>query len=356
MTLFAEKRQPEKLTPAELDQYLEKGWYRMGQSIFTTHFLCFGNSFYSAMWVRLPLEGYKFSKSLSKNVKRNSTHFQTTIGPALITREQEALYHKYRDNFQGILSASLLDSLYDTRTYNLFHTMQVTVRDGDRLVACSFFDLGINSAASILGFYHPDYSPYSLGLYTMLEEIQYCQSRGMAWFYPGYVVPGYHRFDYKLRIGDTEYFDIATKSWLPWAGLTQQDTPIKIMERKLASLNDTLRMTRLPSRFMYYPLFEANIFGFLDETCVEFPVFLLCAAPPRHNGYVIVVYDVRDQQYKMVRCTPFEDFNFFLSDSFLQNFSPENYFLELILQEEILLESHNPEFIALALHKLRSLK
>ena len=27
------------------------------------------------------------------------------------------------------------------------------------------------------------------------------------YYYPGYVVPGYHRFDYKLKIGEVEFYD-----------------------------------------------------------------------------------------------------------------------------------------------------
>ena len=30
---------PDHLAPSELDQYLAKGWYRMGTAVFTTHFL-----------------------------------------------------------------------------------------------------------------------------------------------------------------------------------------------------------------------------------------------------------------------------------------------------------------------------
>ena len=63
MSAFAEKHYPELLLPEELDAYLARGWYRMGQSIFTTHFLCFGEQFYSAVWVRLQLNDHSFSKS-----------------------------------------------------------------------------------------------------------------------------------------------------------------------------------------------------------------------------------------------------------------------------------------------------
>ncbi len=354
--MFAEKHHPDSLSPGDLDEYLAKGWYRMGQTIFTTHFLCFGSQFYSAIWVRLPLKGYQFSKSLRKIIRRNSNHFQCTIAPAAFDNEKEALYRKYRDAFPGILSPSLQDSLLDGGEHNIYNTYEITVRDEGKLVACSYFDLGLESAASILGFYDPAYSAYSLGLYTMLEEIRYCMGRGMFYFYPGYVVPGYHRFDYKLRIGDVEHYDLGKGDWQPYTGHATAGTPLHTMEQKLTHLHQLLRMARLPSRYMHYPLFEANLFGFWAAPYLEYPVFLLCAAPPRHSGYVIVVFDVRDSHFKLLHCAPFDDVGFYLSDAFLQNFSPEHFFLELIVLEELLLESPNPEFIALALHKLRALK
>ncbi|MBA4056534.1 MAG: arginyl-tRNA--protein arginylyltransferase, partial [Marivirga sp.] len=53
--MFAQVHSPEKLLPRELDAYLEQGWFRMGQTIFTTNFLNFKNEFYSALWLRIML-------------------------------------------------------------------------------------------------------------------------------------------------------------------------------------------------------------------------------------------------------------------------------------------------------------
>lgn len=353
-SMFAEKHHPDHLLPEDLDLYLSKGWYRMGQTIFTTHFLSFDARFYSAIWVRLPLEDYEFSKSLRKVMRRNSTHFRTCVAPGSLNKEKETLYQKYRGVFPGILSASLRDSLLDGGKRNIYNTYEITVYEGRKLVACSYFDLGVTSAASILGFYDPEYSAHSLGLYTMLAEINFCMQQGMSWFYPGYVVPGYHRFDYKLRIGEVEYFDLRSDGWLPYAGMSE--TPLQTMERQSERLHQLLKSVRLPSRMMHYPLFEANLFGFWDAPYLEYPAFVLCAAPPRDNGYIIAVYDVRDAQFKLLRCSPFDDAGFYLSDAFLKNFSPEHFFVELLVVQETLLQSSNPEFIALGLHKLRALK
>jgi hypothetical protein len=120
--MFAEKHYPEILLPAELDTYLAKGWYRMGQTIFTTHFLCFGEQFYSAIWVRLPLDGYVFRKSLRKLVNRNDKLFRTEFGSVTLSREKEKLYLRYKAFFPGVLASSLKDALLDGEENNIYDT------------------------------------------------------------------------------------------------------------------------------------------------------------------------------------------------------------------------------------------
>jgi arginine-tRNA-protein transferase len=51
--MFAELENPLFIDPHELDQYLADGWFRMGQSVFTTNFLKFNHVFYSALGLEL---------------------------------------------------------------------------------------------------------------------------------------------------------------------------------------------------------------------------------------------------------------------------------------------------------------
>ena len=112
--MFAEKHYPDMIAPEELDTYLAKGWYRMGQTIFTTHFLCFGSQFYSAIWIRLDLQDYKFRKSLRKLLRKNDAFLRTAYGEAQITPQREALYQKYKREFPGVIAPSLLAKLLVT--------------------------------------------------------------------------------------------------------------------------------------------------------------------------------------------------------------------------------------------------
>lgn len=348
--MFAEKNYPEIMLPEELDLYLSKGWYRMGQTIFTTHFLCFDDQFYSAIWVRLHLENYQFRKSLRKLIRQNNKQFRAEVRKASLTPEKEFLYRRYKASFPGILAPSLKDSLLDGEDFNVFNTNEIAIYEGDQLVALSYFDIGRESAASIIGIYDPDYGRYSLGFYTMLLEIQYCLNTGKRFYYPGYVVPGYHRFDYKLRIGDVTYYDLKAHTWLPIDQLSQEEIPIEKMRRKLGIIQE--KLNPIKTKLFNYPLFEANLFGFWKAPYFDFPIFLLCNLDKESPAHLVIVFDVRDDVYQLIRCAPFDDLQFYFNESYTNTFDKSRFFVELIIVERILASSANIEDIAETLRQL----
>ena len=350
--IFADKHYPsEAMSPEALDAYLAKGWYRMGQTIFTTHFLCFGRTFYSAIWVRLPLEGYQFSRSLRRIIRRNQNRFRTEFRQASITPEKEALYQQYKSTFPGMLAPTLRDSLLDGDDFNIYNTYEVAVYDGSKLAALSYFDLGANSAASITGIYSPEYNNFSLGIYTMLMEIAFCMDNQLDFFYPGYVVPGYPRFDYKLRIGDVSYFDLRTDSWLPFRTLDSENTPIHTMERRLQELQQFLLFQGIRCQKMYYPLFEANLFGFWHADYFDYPVFLLCSPPEKASNFRAVVFSPQDNAFQLLQTALFDDLQFYFNETYMDSFDKRFNFLEIMVIEQVIESSGSPGEIAEALKR-----
>ena len=245
-----------------------------------------------------------------------------------------------------MLAPTLRDSLLDGENLNIFDTQEVAVYDGERLVAFSFFDLGKNSVASIMGIYDPAYSKYSLGFFTMLMEIAFAQENDFEFYYPGYVVPGYERFDYKLRIGEVQYYDLAASAWLSHGKLRDADIPVNQMNRKLKELNLLLEKQGLGSRKMYYPLFEVNLFGFWRTNFFDHPVFLHCNFRKSKHVQLMVVYDVRSRSYLLMRCSPFDDIQFYFNESYTNSFDRETFFMELVVIDEVIAQEAKPEIIA----------
>lgn len=349
--MFAEKHYPEIMRPEELDAYLSRGWYRMGQTIFTTHFLCFGEQFYSAVWVRLALREYRFRKSLRKIVRRARRHFSVHFREAYLDREKEYLYQRYKAGFPGLLAPTLRDSLLDGEEFNIYNTYEVAVYDGDRLVAASFFDLGQDSVASIMGIYDPAYSKYSLGIFTMLMEITFAQENYFEYYYPGYVVPGYARFDYKLRIGDVSYYSLGDDAWLPYASLEPDEIPLNKMTRQLERLQRILSDQEIGSRLFYYPLFEVNLFGFWRTNFFDHPVFLHCNYRPLADEHLLVVYDIRQEQYLLLHCSPFDDIQFYFNEAYTNSFDQEHFFMELVVTDRVVARERDAVAMAARLRR-----
>lgn len=352
--MFASKHFPERLLPRDLDMYLSKGWYRMGQTIFTTHFLTFEDSIFSAIWIRLPLQKYQFRKSLRKLFKINTDRFRVETGSMALTDEKENLYKVYRQDFKGRLSPSLHDSLMDGGGTNIYNTYEVRIYDGDRLIATSFFDLGETSAASIVGIYDPEYKMYSLGFFTMLCEIDFCLQHDLQYYYPGYVVPGYERFDYKLRIGEVEFYDLAQRKWMAYPHLGSQGTPMQVMSDQLKGLKLAFEKKQLDVSLKLYPFFEANLIGYWPAPYLDFPVMLWVDCFVHSTHFLFVVYDLRISAFRVLWCAPLNDLQFFVNEAHIARYDPAQYFLQLVMVEKIELNSSNMDDVIASVQRLIS--
>jgi leucyl-tRNA---protein transferase len=190
---------PERLTGEELDAFLEMGWYRMGQSLFTTHFLFLDETIYRVFWLRYDLKRMVLSDRQRRLKKRNE-QFKVAIKPLEITDELEELYAVYKTGIDFNPSLSVHSWLYGDRSHNVFNTELIEVRDQGKLIAAGITDCGVESIAGIMNFYHPDYKRFSLGKYLMVLKIELAQRRNLQWYYPGYIAYQRPAFDYKLLV------------------------------------------------------------------------------------------------------------------------------------------------------------
>lgn len=299
--MFAQVQCPDYLPADQLDRYLERGWFRMGQTIFSTSFLNFKSHFYNAVWLRIPLSRF-LPGSTQKKIFRRNTKFKIVFQKADITPEKEALFSCYKQNVSFEASASVRTLLYGRSVHNIYNTQEVNIYDGDRLIAAGFFDVGKNTAAGISSFYDPEYKKYSLGRYLIYLKLEYCRSMGIDYFYPGYFVPGYPLFDYKLDVGgpSVEYLEFSSSTWKPIADFSLDRSPLQVMQTKLSMLQQTLTAQGVGSRIMKYEFFDANLIPELEGIILfDFPIFLACDELPEETP---VVYDVRDNLFHWTRC------------------------------------------------------
>jgi len=299
--MFAQVNCPEILQPEELDQYLTRGWFRMGQTIFTTNFLNFKSNFYSAIWLRIPLREFPQDKKQQDLFRKNKA-FRVEIRRASITPEKEALFSRYKKNLSFEASASLHTLLFGRVSRDIYNTHEISIYDNRQLIATGFFDIGSVSAAGITSFYDPLYKKYSLGKYLIHLKIEYSKKNELQYFYPGYFVPGYPLFDYKLDIGRPvlQYFEFTSSQWKPIANFSRAFSPLQLMYDKLYALQNVLLRNGIECKILKYEFFDANLIPELENIVLfDFPIFLSCHKLSEETP---IVFDIRDQQYHWIKC------------------------------------------------------
>ncbi|MDP4261824.1 MAG: arginine-tRNA-protein transferase [Bacteroidota bacterium] len=213
---------PLHLASHELDDYLARGWFRMGQTIFTTDFVPVHEKMLPVYWLRVLVQKVRYGKKQKRLLAVNK-NFSVTTKPFKVTDELEELYALYRAsvNFEAPSSVEsfLLDGTGDTFK-SVYDTRVIELRDAGQLIAAGIFDKGDTSIAGIMNFYNPSYKTKSLGKYLMLLKINYAIESGKLYYYPGYIVGGFPKFDYKLFPDPdaTEFYDSNREEWISYAG------------------------------------------------------------------------------------------------------------------------------------------
>ena len=301
--MFAKVQSPESISPEELDAYLEKGWFRMGQTIFTTNFLNFKDRYYSAVWLRISLDGLAPDKTYAKLTKYNSG-FRTEIQTMKISPAKEALFRRYKESVTFEASSSLGQLMFGKMDRNIYNTREINIYDGHKLIAAGFFDTGSKSASGISSFYDPAYKKYSLGKYLIYLKIEQCRREGLQYFYPGYFVPGYPFFDYKLSIrkSSLQFLQLRTSQWLPILEFQDEYIPFRQMADKLTALQQMMMDLGVKMRLMRYEYFDANLIPDLKEVeLFDYPLILLHEESD-DGACSVVVYNTIDQCFHLVRC------------------------------------------------------
>lgn len=203
---------------SKLDLCLSNGYFRMQQRVFTCHFEFFGNQLCPVLWLRVVLANVSYGKDQRRLLRANEK-FSVTVKPFVLSEEIETLYALYRSSVNFDAPDSIESCLLDGATHNAFMSYVVEIRDKNKLIAAGIFDNGLQSIAGIMNFYHPAYRKHSLGKYLMLLKINHAQAHEKTYYYPGYLVANYPKFDYKLFpcAAATEVFDSVNGVWLPFS-------------------------------------------------------------------------------------------------------------------------------------------
>lgn len=208
----------ESLAPDAMDALWACGWRHFGPQFFRYSLTLDGTGKPSQIHpLRLHLRQHTESKSQRRILRRNADTSARVV-PAVVGPEQESLFFRHRTRFRSNVPESLQDFMgSDDPATHPCRCVSVEVRIGDRLAAVSYLDVGSRAVSSVYAMFDPEESHRSLGIFTLLKEIQWARETGMDWLYPGYATAGPGIYDYKKSLRPLQRYDWQTERWLELA-------------------------------------------------------------------------------------------------------------------------------------------
>jgi arginine-tRNA-protein transferase len=148
--------------------------------------------------VRVPTQDFVLTKS-QRRVRNKNRDISITVGRPVLTEEKYSMYTDYLARQHRPSSHTSRTELAATLYASPVHTLEFEYRLNGRLVAASIADVSSRSLSSVYVYYDLSLSSRSLGTYTALREILFCQNRGIPYYYLGFLVPDCPSMSYKAR-------------------------------------------------------------------------------------------------------------------------------------------------------------
>lgn len=329
MSLFEFEIPVDKIAADQFDRRMAQGWFRSGPALYRCNMLCLNNAVWGLVQIRLPLCHWVRSRNQRRVLNKNRQRFRCEFGPAQIDQQREQLYEAMKPRFQGAISTELFPLVFGASD-DIFDTRECRVYDGEQLIAVSYFDVGRQSIVSQIGLYDPTYGRFSLGLYTMLEEIEYGHQCGASYFYPGYIIPGLAAFEYKLQLGDVEYL-AANQDWCP---LLSPPGPVPgacyIMLR-VQHLEQALNAAGINFERWSYPGFWISRISSRGAGYLRALLYAKCSTVDAQGCFHVIEYLHDEDCYLLSRVRPDTEINITADCEAL----PENYQPFALLYENI---------------------
>lgn len=201
-----------------LESYLEilwaRGWRHFGSRYFRHNFFVHSSKLFSVRALRLRVADFRPSRS-QRRVLRKNADLRLRIGEIRITREVFEIFERHKERFSENPPRDIFDVIASAEERHTGQTLQFSLYLSDRLIAVSYLDVAGKSTSGLYAFFEPTQARRSLGIYTMLKEIEFTRENGMTFYYPGYVFRESSFYDYKKRFRPAEVYDW-NGSWIPY--------------------------------------------------------------------------------------------------------------------------------------------
>jgi len=208
-----------QFSPEVYEGLLGQGFRRSGASFYKT--ICEGCN--RCIPLRVDALAFRPSDSQRAVMRRNrDTEVSLDLHGVGFREDRFRLYEEYCRDRHGhaddgedaplVYASFLVDSPLGDVAVTEY---RVPGSNTGRLAANGYLDVLPNGLSSIYFAWDKEYHKRSLGIFSILREIELCRAMGKRWYYLGFWVPGAPAMDYKANFYPAE---IAYEgSWIPLA-------------------------------------------------------------------------------------------------------------------------------------------
>lgn len=205
------------ISPRNLDELLARGWRHFGEYFFRYDTSFIEENFQlvkvKVLPLRICLPTFTFNKRQRKILRQNAI-FTVKRQIIQIIEYKHTLFQKHALRFQReTRPRSLFDFISRLPHKVPLPTFEIEVWDKEKLIANSFIDITENSFSSIYAMFDTDYAKYSLGIFTLLQEILWAKELDKQYLYLGYAYDRPSFYDYKKRFNALEYYEWTENQW-----------------------------------------------------------------------------------------------------------------------------------------------
>ena len=150
--------------------------------------------------LRVPVDAFAPSRSQRRVLRRNAD-LLVRVGRPHLTAAKERLYQRYRE-YQHPGSPQTADpqGLDEFLYQSVVDSLEATYAAPDgRLIGVSILDITDRAVSSVYHYFDPDEAHRSLGVFSILHEIDLTRRWDRPHYYLGYWITGCATMDYKAR-------------------------------------------------------------------------------------------------------------------------------------------------------------
>ncbi|MBF0102739.1 MAG: arginyltransferase [Desulfobacterales bacterium] len=144
--------------------------------------------------IRIEVDRFRLSKSQKRALKKNQD-IRIVTEPVSYQKNDFVLYKKYCQSKHSRIEIKydyigfLIDTPIPTEMMRYYYK--------DMLIGIGWIDILPNSLSSVYFAFDPEYSDRSLGVFSVLKEIELCKTRNKKWLQLGFWIESCPKMSYK---------------------------------------------------------------------------------------------------------------------------------------------------------------